>query len=115
QTGTHPRATTEANVANMRRQLHRLGLSHDPRRSLATTDPDFVKWTQWIFLRIFDSCYDPDAPNVDALVGRARPIPELRQELGAGRIDPFALRSEEHTSELQSRFDLVCRLLLEKK
>ena len=91
QTGTHPRATTEANVANMRRQLHRLGLSHDPRRSLATTDPDFVKWTQWIFLRIFDSWYDPDAPNADGITGRARPIAELREELRAGTIDPFAL------------------------
>src|SRR5699024_12086987 len=42
-------------------------------------------------LRIFDSWYDPDAPNVDGVVGRARPIAELRQELRAGRIDPFAL------------------------
>ncbi|HJG53051.1 MAG TPA: class I tRNA ligase family protein, partial [Brachybacterium faecium] len=91
QTGTHPRTTTEANVANMRRQLHRLGLSHDARRSLATTDPEFVKWTQWIFLRIFDSWYDPDAPNADGVTGRARPIAELREELRAGTIDPFAL------------------------
>ena len=91
QTGTHPRTTTEANVANMRRQLHRLGLSHDPRRSLATTDPGFVKWTQWIFLRIFDSWYDPEAPNADGITGKARPIAELREELRAGRVDPFAL------------------------
>ncbi|MBB5831781.1 leucine--tRNA ligase [Brachybacterium aquaticum] len=91
QTGTHPRTTTEANIANMRRQLHRLGLSHDARRSLATTDPGFVKWTQWIFLRIFDSWYDPEAPNADGIVGRARPIAELREELAIGRVDPFAL------------------------
>ena len=91
QTGTHPRTTTEANVANMRRQLHRLGLSHDARRSLATTDPEFVKWTQWIFLRIFDSWYDQDAPNADGVTGRARPIAELREGLRAGTIDPFAL------------------------
>ncbi|APX31489.1 leucine--tRNA ligase [Brachybacterium sp. P6-10-X1] len=91
QTGTHPRTTTEANVATMRRQLHRLGLSHDPRRSLATTDPQFVKWTQWIFLQIFDSWYDPEAPNADGITGRARPIAELQEELRAGRVDPFAL------------------------
>jgi leucyl-tRNA synthetase len=91
QTGTHPRTTTEANVANMRRQLHRLGLSHDSRRSLATTDPQFVKWTQWIFLRIFDSWYDPTAENADGVTGRARPIAELREGLRAGTIDPFAL------------------------
>ncbi|GAA4524719.1 leucine--tRNA ligase [Brachybacterium paraconglomeratum] len=91
QTGTHPRITTEANVANMRRQLHRLGLSHDSRRSLATTDPAFVKWTQWIFLRIFDSWYDPTAPNADGVTGKARPIAELREELRRGTVDPFTL------------------------
>jgi len=91
QTGTHPRTTTESNVANMRRQLHRLGLSHDSRRSLATTDPEFVKWTQWIFLRIFDSWYDPEAPNADGVTGKARPIAELRDELRSGAVDPFAL------------------------
>ena len=91
QTGTHPRTTTESNIATMRRQLHRLGLSHDPRRSLSTTDPEFVKWTQWIFLRIFDSWYDPEAPNADGITGRARPIAELREELRAGTVDPYAL------------------------
>ena len=50
-TGQHPRVSTEANIANMRRQLRRLGLSHDPRRSLATIDVDYVRWTQWILLR----------------------------------------------------------------
>ena len=91
QTGTHPRITTEANVANMRRQLHRLGLSHDSRRSLATTDPAFVKWTQWIFLRIFDSWYDPTASNTDGVTGKARPIAELHEELRRGTVDPFTL------------------------
>ncbi|MBK0330633.1 leucine--tRNA ligase [Brachybacterium sp. MASK1Z-5] len=91
QTGTHPRTTTEANIANMRRQLHRLGLSHDPRRSFATTDPEFVKWTQWIFLQVFDSWYDPSAANADGVRGRARPIAELVEELRAGTVDPFAL------------------------
>ncbi len=70
QTGEHPRTNTEANMANMRRQLRRLGLAHDPRRSFATIDPDFMRWTQWIFIQIFESWYDPEA-------GRARPISEL--------------------------------------
>lgn len=90
-TGTHPRITTEENVATMGRQLHRLGLSHDLRRSFATTDPEFMKWTQWIFLRIFDSWYDPDAENVDGITGRARPVAELREGLRSGAVDPFAL------------------------
>jgi leucyl-tRNA synthetase len=77
QTGTHPRTTTEANVANMRRQLRALGLGHDSRRSIATTDPDYYRWTQWIFLQIFNSWYDSDTDG-------ARPIAELVDELASG-------------------------------
>ena len=70
QTGQHPRVTTEDNIATMRRQLRRLGLAHDARRSVATTDEGFYRWTQWIFLQIFNSWYDAEAD-------RARPISEL--------------------------------------
>ena len=84
QTGQHPRVTTEANIAIMRRQLRRLGLAHDPRRSFATIDPGYVRWTQWIFLQIFDSWYDETAIRPDGGVGRARPIAELEAELLAG-------------------------------
>ena len=61
QTGTHPRSTTEDNVERYREQLRRLGLGHDDRRSVATTDVEFYRWTQWIFLQIFNSWYDEDA------------------------------------------------------
>jgi leucyl-tRNA synthetase len=81
QTGQHPRVTTDANVANMRRQLRRLGLGHDPRRSVSTTDVAFYRWTQWIFLQVFGSWYDTDAD-------RARPIAELEAELAAGTRAP---------------------------
>ena len=78
QTGQHPAVTTAANVANMRRQLRRLGLSHDPRRSIDTTDPGYYRWTQWIFLQIFNSWYDTELPSRDGRgLGRARPIAEL--------------------------------------
>ncbi|WP_326697438.1 leucine--tRNA ligase [Streptomyces sp. NBC_01754] len=70
QTGTHPRASTEANMENMKAQLRRLGLGHDKRRSFATIDAEYYKWTQWIFLQIFNSWYDTEA-------GRARPIADL--------------------------------------
>ena len=53
--GQHPQVTTSANVATMRRQLRRLGLGHDARREIATTDESFYRWTQWIFLQIFNS------------------------------------------------------------
>lgn len=82
QTGQHPRVTTEENIANMRSQLRRLGLGHDARRTFATTDPEFVKWTQWIFVQIFDSWYDPQAADGR---GAARPITELIAQFEAGR------------------------------
>ncbi len=84
QTGQHPRTTTEANITTMRRQLRRMGLAHDPRRSFSTIEPDYVRWTQWIFLQIFDSWYDADAVRPDGGKGRARRISELRDELAAG-------------------------------
>ncbi len=76
-TGQHPEVTTRANIANMGRQLHRLGLGHDPRRGVATTDVEFYRWTQWIFLQIYNSWYDEDEQ-------RARPIEELAAALDAG-------------------------------
>ncbi|NLU77492.1 leucine--tRNA ligase [Micromonospora sp. HNM0581] len=77
QTGTHPRTTTVANIDRYRAQLRRLGLAHDQRRSVATIDTDFYRWTQWIFLQIFDSWYDREA-------GRARPVSELIAEFAEG-------------------------------
>jgi leucyl-tRNA synthetase len=53
ESGRHPRATTAANIATFRRQLRRLGLAHDDRRSVVTSDASFYRWTQWIFLQIF--------------------------------------------------------------
>ncbi|MEA2411742.1 MAG: leucyl-tRNA synthetase, partial [Thermoleophilaceae bacterium] len=80
-TGQHPEVTTAQNIANMRRQLHRLGLGHDPRRSIATTDVDYYRWTQWIFLQIFNSWYDEEREA-------ARPIEELVEELEGGARKP---------------------------
>ena len=86
-TGQHPRISTEANIANMRRQLRRLGLSHDPRRSLATIDVNYVRWTQWIFLQVFNSWFDPEAPRRDGRgKGAARPVAELRDKLTSGQV-----------------------------
>ncbi|WP_408934872.1 leucine--tRNA ligase [Corynebacterium marquesiae] len=78
QTGTHPRTTTEANIENMRRQLGMLGLGHDPRRSVESTDPEFFKWSQWIFLQIYNSWFDEEQQ-------KARPIAELIKELEANK------------------------------
>jgi len=77
-TGQHPQVTTQANIANMRRQLRRLGLGHDTRREISTADPGYYRWTQWIFLQIFNSW-------CDERTGRARPIDDLVAEFEAGR------------------------------
>src|SRR5687767_15834974 len=75
QTGQHPRVTTEANIEAIRTQLRRLGVDHDDRRSFATIDPGYYKWTQWIFLPLFGSWFDERAAH------RAR-IQELHAEVG---------------------------------
>jgi leucyl-tRNA synthetase len=80
-TGQHPAVTTEHNIANMRRQLRRLGLGHDTRREFATIDVGYYRWTQWIFLKIFNSWFDPTAQ-------RARPIEELTAEFESGVRQP---------------------------
>jgi leucyl-tRNA synthetase len=84
QTGQHPAVTTAANVVNYRKQLRRLGMSHDPRRSVETSDPSYYRWTQWIFNRIFDAWYDPESTAPDGGAGRARPIGELVAEYESG-------------------------------
>jgi len=69
-TGQHPRKTTEANIATFKRQIQSLGFSYDWSREVDTTEPDYFKWTQWIFLKIYNSWFNPD-PN------RAEPIETL--------------------------------------
>jgi leucyl-tRNA synthetase len=69
-TGQHPRVTTEANIANFTRQIKSLGFSYDWSRELATTDVEYFKWTQWIFLNLYNSYFDSEK-------NCARPISEL--------------------------------------
>jgi leucyl-tRNA synthetase len=59
-TGTHPRLTTRQNIDTFRRQIKSLGFSYDWDREVDTTDPDYFKWTQWIFLVLYDTWYDAD-------------------------------------------------------
>lgn len=71
QTGIHPAETTAKNIDNFRRQLKALGFSYDWSREISTTDPDYYKWTQWIFLKIYNSYYDENKKQ-------ARPVSELK-------------------------------------
>ena len=64
QTGTHPRETTQKNIETFRRQLKSLGFSYDWEREVDTTDPGYVRWTQWIFLQLFKKglAYEAEIP-----------------------------------------------------
>ena len=70
QTGQHPAVTTAQNITRYKQQLQRLGMSYDWSRSISTADPSYYRWTQWIFLQLFDSWYDTGQQ-------KARPIQEL--------------------------------------
>ena len=70
QTGQHPAKTTEKNIKTYRRQLDQIGFSYDWSREVRTSDPDYYRWTQWIFIQLFESYYCKDADQ-------ARPISEL--------------------------------------
>ncbi|TCP57417.1 leucyl-tRNA synthetase [Tamaricihabitans halophyticus] len=77
QTGTHPRSTTEANIERFLAQIRQLGFGHDERRRFATTDVSYYRWTQWIFLQIYNAWYDDQQQ-------KARPIDELIAEYAQG-------------------------------
>jgi leucyl-tRNA synthetase len=77
QTGTHPATTTAANIERYRGQLRRLGMAYDERRTFSTTDPEYYRWTQWIFLQVFNSWCDPSD-------GKAKPIDILISQFEAG-------------------------------
>ncbi|NJP99439.1 leucine--tRNA ligase [Streptomyces zingiberis] len=100
QTGTHPRASTEANIEKMTSQLRRLGLGHDKRRAFATIDPDYYRWTQWIFLQIFNSWYDREAD-------RARPIATLVEQFESGERETPRGRRPWSELDAKGRADLL--------
>ncbi len=81
--GVHPRITTQKNIENMLRQLKRLGLSYDWSRVLATTDPEYYRWTQWIFLKLYNSYYDGE-------LSKACPIDDLIAAFDDGSKAPAA-------------------------
>jgi len=67
QTGQHPSVTTEANIATYRRQLDQIGFSFDWDREVRTSSPDYYKWTQWIFMQLFNSWYNKDADKAESI------------------------------------------------
>jgi leucyl-tRNA synthetase len=81
-TGQHPRKTTEENIANFTRQIKSLGFSYDWSREIATTDPDYFKWTQWIFLKLYNSWFNPETNKAEPVETLKYPA-ELQQSASA--------------------------------
>ena len=96
-TGTPPRVTTEKNTSTFRRQLQMLGFSYDWNRELATPDPAYFRWPQWIFLQIFDTWFDAEQQ-------RGRPISELPIPADIAAAGPEAIRryKDQHRLAYQS-------------
>ncbi|ETN94580.1 leucine--tRNA ligase [Zhouia amylolytica] len=69
QTGQHPAITTEANITRYREQLDKIGFSFDWSREVRTSNPDYYKWTQWIFIQLFNSWYNVDADRAEDIAG----------------------------------------------
>jgi len=94
----HPAETTQKNIANMKRQIQSLGFSYDWTREVDTTDPDYYRWTQWIFLKLFNSIFDPSQE-------KARDVQDVVKDLGNGKI---GLRTQEGKPEAgaQLAFDI---------
>ncbi|HYV31616.1 MAG TPA: class I tRNA ligase family protein, partial [Candidatus Binatia bacterium] len=78
-TGQHPRKTSEANIATFKRQIRSLGFSYDWTREVDTTDPSYFKWTQWIFLRMYNSWFNPETNKAEPISTLTCP-PELRDQ-----------------------------------
>jgi leucyl-tRNA synthetase len=102
ETGIHPRITTQRNIATYKRQMGMIGLGYDWDREFATCDESYYRWTQWIFLQIHNSWYDPEHRWTDAagreMVGAARPIDQLPipPAVKAQGADAVAAYQDEH-------------------
>ncbi len=92
QTGTHPAITTEKNIQRYREQLDKIGFSYDWDREVRTSDPDYYKWTQWTFIRLFHSWYNKDtdkAEPINELINRFERSGNIDVNASAGDIDQF--------------------------
>jgi leucyl-tRNA synthetase len=95
QTGQHPEITTKTNIARYREQLDKIGFSFDWDREVRTSDPKYYKWTQWIFIQLFNSWYNPETSKAEPI---ATLIPQLKN---------FETLSEKEQSDLLLQYRLA--------
>ena len=100
QTGQHPEITTKTNIARYREQLDKIGFSFDWDREVRTSNPDYYKWTQWIFIQLFNSWYNPTtnkAENISTLIEQFR---SGSLSFGEGRGEVWDALSEKEKSDI---------------
>src|SRR5258706_9605086 len=102
--GIHPAVSTEANIKNFRSQLDKIGFSYDWDREVNTSKPEFYKWTQWIFLRLFNSFYNRQANKADPI---SNLIAIFEKEGNINHPVPNTVSSEQLaiTTKAEARFD----------
>jgi leucyl-tRNA synthetase len=88
-TGQHPRKTTEQNIATFKRQIKSLGFSYDWSREVDTTDPEYFRWTQWIFLQLYNSWFNPQTNKAEPIATLPYP-PELQSRVGVSPVGAAA-------------------------
>ena len=95
-TGQHPRENTAANVANFKRQINDLGFSYDWTREVNTTDPGYFKWSQWIFLQLYNSWFNPETNKAESIETLPFPDNLTTEEQKRGHRDDHRLAFVSH-------------------
>lgn len=119
QTGQHPAVTTEENLARYKEQLNRIGFCYDWDRELRTTDPKYYKWTQWIFIQLFESWYNATtdkAESIDALITILENEGNVNLEHKGDEVESFTAEDWENKNKQEKETVLQCyRLAFQKE
>jgi leucyl-tRNA synthetase len=119
QTGQHPAVTTEENLARYKEQLNRIGFCYDWDRELRTTDPKYYKWTQWIFIQLFESWYNAKtdkAESIDALITILENEGNVNLEHKGDEVESFTAEDWENKNKQEKEAVLQCyRLAFQKE
>jgi leucyl-tRNA synthetase len=107
QTGQHPEITTKTNIARYREQLDKIGFSFDWDREVRTSDPSYYKWTQWIFIQLFNSWYNPETNKAENICTLIEKFKNGLSQYGEGKIKTWDELSEKEQSEILLEYRLA--------
>jgi leucyl-tRNA synthetase len=107
QTGQHPGITTKTNIARYREQLDKIGFSFDWEREVRTSDPSYYKWTQWIFIQLFNSWYNPETNKAENITTLIEKFQDRSLSFGEGRAEVWNSLSEKEQSDYLLQYRLA--------